>query len=98
AVLPEETALSPMVLGQCTAAIAFATVAGFVFFFIPAGLGVREDLLKNLLSGMGPVKYIAAGALLLRLNCIVAEAIFAGCTYWIKPGDGHPQSPEAEPT
>jgi hypothetical protein len=59
---------------------------------------VREDLLKNLLSGMGPVKYIAAGALLLRLNCIVAEAIFAACTYWIKPGDECAQPPAAEPT
>jgi hypothetical protein len=85
AIMPAAPELSLSLWAQCTAGIAFATVAGFAFFLLPAGIGVREELLKNLLSALGPVEYIAAGVLLLRLNWIVAEALFAACTYWIEP-------------
>ena len=77
AVLPEPPAGTLSTWAQCTAGIAFANVAGFVIVVAPAGLGVREYLLRMLLSSFGPAPYIAASAILLRLDWIVAEAFFA---------------------
>jgi uncharacterized membrane protein YbhN (UPF0104 family) len=85
AILPEAPALTPSVLAQCTASIAFANVAGFLFVLAPAGLGVREYLLSILLGSFGPGPYIAASVIVLRLAWIVAEFLFAACTYWLKP-------------
>jgi glycosyltransferase 2 family protein len=85
AVLPEPPELTPATWAQCTAGTAFAGVAGFVVVVAPAGLGVREYLLRMLLSSIGPAKYIAVSVLLLRLVWIVAEACFAAVTYWHKP-------------
>lgn len=85
AIVPNAPELSVSIWAQCTAGIAFATVVGFALFFIPAGLGVREDVLKNLLSIAGEPAYIAIAVLLLRLTWIAAEAAFAACVYWIKP-------------
>jgi hypothetical protein len=51
-------------------------------------MGVREWLLRNLLSWADPTtdtKWIAWSAILLRLNWIAAEAFFALVTYWYKP-------------
>ena len=84
AVVPTPPELTWSWLAQCTASIAFANVVGFVSG-IPGGLGVREILLKILLSSAGPAKYIAAAVILLRLDWIIAEALFALSTYWIKP-------------
>jgi uncharacterized membrane protein YbhN (UPF0104 family) len=84
AVMPTPPDWSFSMWAQCTASIAFANVAGFVSG-IPGGLGVRELLLSRLLSSIGPVPYITASALMLRLDWIVAEALFAACTYWRKP-------------
>jgi glycosyltransferase 2 family protein len=83
AVVPDAPGLSSW--AQCTAAIAFATVAGFVVVFIPGGLGVREFLLSRLLSSLGPAGYISAAAILLRLDWIVAEVFMTVCTLWRKP-------------
>jgi uncharacterized membrane protein YbhN (UPF0104 family) len=89
AIVPEPPALTLDSWAQCTASIAFANVAGFVIVVAPGGLGVREYLLRMLLSSLGPGRYIAAAALLLRLDWIAAEALFAACTYWLKPkGEG----------
>ena len=85
ALIPEPPSWSLASWAQCTASIAFANVAGFVIVVAPAGLGVREYLLTKLLSSLGPTGYIAAATLLLRLDWIVAEALFAACTYWLKP-------------
>jgi uncharacterized membrane protein YbhN (UPF0104 family) len=84
-VVPEPPPLTPALWAQCTAGIAFANVGGFVIVVAPAGLGVREYLLRMLLSPFGPAKYIAVAVLLLRLDWIVAEACFAALTYWYKP-------------
>ena len=89
AVVPEPPTWTLASWAQCTAAVTFSNVVGFAVFFLPAGLGVRELLLTKLLSSLGPKGYIAAAALLLRLDWIVAEALFAVCTYWLKPkGEG----------
>ncbi|MBM3996356.1 MAG: flippase-like domain-containing protein [Planctomycetes bacterium] len=85
AIVPNAPEFSLSVWAQCTAGIGFATVVGFALFFIPAGLGVREDVLKNLLSGMGAPAYIAIAVLLVRLTWVAAEAAFAACTYWVRP-------------
>ena len=85
AVVPNAPDLSVSSWAQCTAAIAFATVAGFAAFVIPAGFGVRESLMNMLLSPAGANPYIAIAVLLLRLVWIAAEALFAACTYWFKP-------------
>jgi len=84
AVMPTPPELSVSIWAQCTASIAFANVAGFVSG-IPGGLGVREVLLGRLLKSLGEVEYIAWAAILLRLDWIAAEALFALCTFWVKP-------------
>jgi uncharacterized membrane protein YbhN (UPF0104 family) len=89
AVVPDPPAWTLSSWAQCTAGIAFANVAGFVILVAPAGLGVREYLLRILLSSFGPGKYIAASAILLRLDWIVAEACFAAATYWYNPPANH---------
>jgi len=83
--LKNEPELSLEVWAQCCAAIAFANVAGFVVFILPAGFGLRESFLLMLLGNLGPHKYIAVAVLLLRLDWIVAESVFALCAYSIKP-------------
>jgi hypothetical protein len=95
AVVPEPRELSLSWWAQCTAAIAFANVAGFVVFFLPAGFGVREELLRDLLGNAGPVKYIAVAVILLRLDWIVAEWLFALSTYWSKSQESGIRSQES---
>jgi glycosyltransferase 2 family protein len=95
AVMPDAPELSLWALAQCTAAIAFATVAGFVVF-IPGGLGVRELLLSGLLSSLASRAYVLAAAILLRLTWIVAEAIMTAGMYWWKPVTREDEVP-AEP-
>lgn len=85
AVLPEPPDWSCAFLAQCTASLAFANVAGFVIIVVPGGIGVREFLLRNMLSFAGPVPYIAAAVILFRLLCILTEAIFGLVIFWIKP-------------
>jgi glycosyltransferase 2 family protein len=84
-IVPDPPALNTETWAQCTAAIAFANVAGFVIVVAPGGLGVRESLLRILLGSFGPGPYIAATAIALRLVWIVAEAVCAAAIYWIKP-------------
>jgi uncharacterized membrane protein YbhN (UPF0104 family) len=85
AVLPEPPPLTLSLWAQCTASIAFANVAGFVIIVVPGGFGVREYFLSRLLGFVGPAPYIAAAAILLRLDWIATEALFALCTYWLRP-------------
>ena len=55
------------------AAVALATVAGFVVAVLPGGLGVREGVLMSALApALGPDRAVVA-ALLLRLVWVVAE-------------------------
>ncbi len=92
AVVPAPQELSLSWWAQCIAAIAFANVAGFVVFFLPAGFGVREGLLQVLLGNAGPDRYIALAVILLRLDWIVAEAVFALGAYWFKPRASEPEA------
>jgi uncharacterized membrane protein YbhN (UPF0104 family) len=94
ALLPSAPELTPSVWAQCTAAIAFANVAGFVVIVAPAGVGVREYLLTILLASLGVKALLAAAAIVLRLDWIVAELLVAACTYWIKPRGEMPPEPK----
>ena len=94
AVMPEPPELTASVWAQCTASIAAATVVGFASM-IPGGFFVREVLLTSLLSSLGPAEYILPAAILLRLTWIAAEALFALCTYWLKPAPNPRSEPEA---
>jgi hypothetical protein len=87
AVLPDPPPFTFSLWAQCTASIAFATVAGFVIVLVPGGFGVRELFLAKLLGFVGPAPYISAAAILLRLDWIATEALFALCTYWLKPAN-----------
>ena len=74
-------------LPRCTAAVSLATVAGFAAIFIPAGLGVREVALVELMMpyfrrvSSQPELVAWAGALLLRLVCVVSELVISGILY-----------------
>jgi hypothetical protein len=67
-----------------TAAIfSLAWTVGFVVFFAPAGLGVRETVLSLLLSTFLPVSQAVSIALLSRIAWIVTEAIWILISIWI---------------
>ncbi|MDO4576231.1 MAG: lysylphosphatidylglycerol synthase transmembrane domain-containing protein [Planctomycetia bacterium] len=71
----------------CLAVMAGAMVAGFVFVFMPAGLGVREMLLTGLLTpvlaGYTPNPEAAAlvAAAVLRIEWLLVELVLAGSVY-----------------
>jgi glycosyltransferase 2 family protein len=86
AVAPTAPGLTFSWWAQVTAAVAFANVAGFVIVFIPAGFGIRESLLKNLLSAPGVDSvHITAAVLLLRLDWIIAEMLVGAFLYILTP-------------
>jgi uncharacterized membrane protein YbhN (UPF0104 family) len=85
AVMPEPPALTASWWAQCTAAVAFSNVAGFVIIVLPAGFGIRESMLKILLSAAGASVYITAAVVLLRLDWIVAELIVGLVLFLIRP-------------
>ena len=60
-----------------TAAVALATVSGFVVAVMPGGLGVREGVLMSALApALGPDRSVVA-ALTLRLVWVAAEVVAA---------------------
>ncbi|MBV9122387.1 MAG: flippase-like domain-containing protein [Planctomycetes bacterium] len=81
--------------GRYTASVGLAYVAGFLIFFVPSGIGVREFFLKVVLTselaGMlgsrsaeaGPTAALAV--LVLRLAWTATEVLTAGLVYWL-PG------------
>jgi uncharacterized membrane protein YbhN (UPF0104 family) len=91
AVAPEQVTWSWGGWLRCTGYIALSYVAGFLAFFTPGGLGVREGLLQQLVAGeliasVGPEqgRALAWGvALLLRLLWVSAEVIMAAAFYLI---------------
>jgi hypothetical protein len=82
--LPQGTVFSCETWARYTAIQALAWVAGFLTFFVPAGLGVREGLLKELLvvevSGASTAAIVAT-VLLFRLVSMAAE-VFVGIILW----------------
>jgi glycosyltransferase 2 family protein len=80
------------------AAVALATVAGFVVAVMPGGLGVREGVLMTVLApALGPDRSVVA-ALLLRLVWVAAELIAAAVLIpMFRPARADSKSPvEAE--
>jgi hypothetical protein len=90
-ILAEPLPLTGKTLAHCTASLALAYVAGFIFVLVPNGLGVREFFLTLLLVpqveplvGSGDSREIAILAvLLLRLVWTVAELVVVGAVYWL---------------
>jgi glycosyltransferase 2 family protein len=80
------------------AAVALATVAGFVVAVMPGGLGVREGVLMSALApALGPDRSVVA-ALLLRLVWVAAELVAAAVLVpMLRPARSVAKSPmEAE--
>jgi len=92
---------APLDLGQWpvwVAAVSLATSVGFVVIFAPGGLGVREELLMEVLRiqpDVGPQQAVAA-AFLLRLVWLVAEIVAAVVLYYAVQARSTP-SPVQEP-
>jgi uncharacterized membrane protein YbhN (UPF0104 family) len=91
-----ETANAPALerLPVIIAAVALATVAGFVVAVMPGGLGVREGVLMSALSpSLGPDRSVVA-ALLLRLIWVAAELIAAAVLVpMLRPARAAKESP-----
>jgi uncharacterized membrane protein YbhN (UPF0104 family) len=69
--------MAPRAVAVVTAAVALATVAGFVVAVMPGGLGVREGVLMSALGpALGPDRSVVA-ALMLRLVWVAAELVAA---------------------
>jgi hypothetical protein len=68
---------------------AFAWTLGFVAFFSPAGIGVREVLLGIGLAGVGPPALVAAIVVGHRLVYFAADVLCAGVALaFLRPGRG----------
>jgi hypothetical protein len=88
--------------GRCTAYVAVSWVVGFISFFTPGGLGVREGILQPLLAleiqGDVPPSEAEPRAvvivLVLRLLWTFAEIMMACIVYWL-PASAPP--PAAKP-
>ncbi|HWY87200.1 MAG TPA: lysylphosphatidylglycerol synthase domain-containing protein [Gemmataceae bacterium] len=83
-VLSDPPALTWATWAQFCGSIGLAYVAGFLAFMLPSGVGVREYILRRLLSFAGPDKGIAAAVLLLRLVWTTAELILAGVVFFLR--------------
>ncbi|MGQ9574413.1 MAG: lysylphosphatidylglycerol synthase domain-containing protein [Thermoguttaceae bacterium] len=72
---------------RLSAAVALATVAGFMVLFLPAGLGVREAALASLMIPsfrriVGEPELVAwVSAAVLRVVCVVSEVLISGILY-----------------
>jgi uncharacterized membrane protein YbhN (UPF0104 family) len=68
---------------SCTAAVSLATSIGFAALFAPGGIGIREGLLIELLSGQpGMGGHVAvAAAVCLRLVWLVSEVLVGSLLY-----------------
>ncbi len=80
---PEGAPLSTWPL--LTAAMALATVAGFVIVIMPGGIGVREWVLMVCLAPMIGEGMAAIAAVLIRLIWVATELGAAAMLYWIGP-------------
>jgi hypothetical protein len=95
----EPLPLTGNVLAYCTAALAFAYVAGFIIVLVPNGLGVREFFLtlllvpqiESLLNPNDSREIAILVVLLLRLIWTAAEVVIVGLVYWL------PSVPRTEP-
>ncbi len=83
--LPNPPALTLSFWLECSAAVAFAQVAGFLAIIFPSGIGVREYLLRHLLASSGPEAIVSIAVLLLRVVWTAAEVAWAAVIFWIKP-------------
>jgi hypothetical protein len=63
------------------AAMALATIVGFVVPFAPAGLGVREGLLLPFLATTMPLGVASLVVVVLRVWMTLGELVVAGCAY-----------------
>jgi uncharacterized membrane protein YbhN (UPF0104 family) len=73
---------------------ALAVVAGFVAVWFPAGFGVREGVLVELLQPtLGPSA--VAVAVVWRLTTIVSEAVLGAALYFLPERFRRPPKPEA---
>lgn len=75
--------LPPVDWLTCTAAVSLATSVGFAALFAPGGIGIREGLLIELLSGQpGVGGHIAvAAAVCLRLVWLMSELVTGSLLY-----------------
>jgi uncharacterized membrane protein YbhN (UPF0104 family) len=91
-VLPEPPPLTPRTWLECTGIIGLGYVAGFLAVFMPAGIGAREVVLRNMLAFAGPGALIAAAVLLMRAAWTIAELIVAAAVWF-----GSGSKPSREP-
>jgi glycosyltransferase 2 family protein len=76
------------------AAVALATVAGFVVAVLPGGLGVREGVLMAVLAPAIGEQAAVASALVLRLAWVAGELLVAAALSVVRPRPA-PQEQEA---
>jgi uncharacterized membrane protein YbhN (UPF0104 family) len=86
AVLTETLPLNATTWLRLSAITAMAWVGGFLFLFMPGGLGVREALLLELLGSFDrPDGEIKIAIILMRVAWTSAELVMAAAVYWIRP-------------
>lgn len=82
-----------------TASAALATVSGFLSFFLPGGLGVRELVLMELLpqgaSGIGKETAVVA-AVVLRLVWVASEVVWSAVLYFAVRASSSPEMDQGE--
>ncbi len=69
-----------------SATYAFAGIVGFLAFFAPSGIGVREAVFIEAAAQLMPVEEAALLAALARLTSTVGEVLAAGAGWLLVPG------------
>ena len=68
-----------------TGVTALAVAGGFLFFFLPSGIGIRELIIIHLLAPRYGQSQAVIASLILRTVWTVAETLLAGVLYWRNP-------------
>jgi len=85
-------------LRVCTAVAGLSTAAGFLVIFMPAGIGVRELVIIQLLTPrIGPVQAVVA-SLLVRTVWTLAELVLAGVLWAAAPSVRRPAAADLPAT
>lgn len=67
----------PLGFGQVLGIYTLSWAAGFVAFFAPGGLGVRDGMLIVLMSGLIPLPLATLGVVVIRIETLAVEGLLA---------------------
>lgn len=92
AVLDDPLPLSLSLWARLSGLNALSYVGGFLFVFVPGGLGVREYILSESLTFIEPEGHVVIAVVLLRVAWTIGELLIAVAFKFVPPGQELPTS------